>query len=168
MLAGCASFTNGDLSSNARFRLVERLATQKMSTPRRTQNSVHRGRISRCQGSRDEARAPFRSQARIRLVRSGMVGASTADPVGAEQGRIHFVRFSPRHLAARSPSECLSQMSDIGMPLFDEIKVMSPEEIAFDLGYISADQFLAAGALNYVAFLKRRAAEGRNPPQPFQ
>lgn len=60
-------------------------------------------------------------------------------------------------------------MSDIVMPLFDkEIKVMSPEEIAFDLGYISADQFLAVGALNYVAFLKRRAAEGRNPPQPFQ
>lgn len=52
------------------------------------------------------------------------------------------------------------------------IKVMSPEEIAFDLGYISADQLLTAadraGASDYAAFLKRRAAEGRNPPQPFQ
>jgi glucose-1-phosphate thymidylyltransferase len=52
------------------------------------------------------------------------------------------------------------------------IKVMSPEEIAFDLGYISAEQLLAAadraGTSDYATFLRRRAAEGRNPPQPFQ
>jgi glucose-1-phosphate thymidylyltransferase len=52
------------------------------------------------------------------------------------------------------------------------IKVMSPEEIAFDLGYIEADQLLAAaerlGKSDYAAFLRRRASEGRNPPQPFR
>jgi glucose-1-phosphate thymidylyltransferase len=44
------------------------------------------------------------------------------------------------------------------------IKVMSPEEIAFELGYISADELLAAadslGSSEYAAFLRRRAAEG--------
>jgi glucose-1-phosphate thymidylyltransferase len=44
------------------------------------------------------------------------------------------------------------------------IKVMSPEEIAFDLGYLSADQLLAAadrmGKSDYAASLRRRAAEG--------
>jgi glucose-1-phosphate thymidylyltransferase len=44
------------------------------------------------------------------------------------------------------------------------IKVMSPEEIAFDLGYLSAEQLLAAadrmGKSDYSAFLRRRAAEG--------
>lgn len=52
------------------------------------------------------------------------------------------------------------------------IKVMSPEEIAFDLGYISTDQLLAAanglGNSDYAAFLRRRAAEGQRPPQPFR
>jgi glucose-1-phosphate thymidylyltransferase len=52
------------------------------------------------------------------------------------------------------------------------IKVMSPEEIAFDLGYIDAEQLVAAaerlGKSDYAAFLRRRAAEGRNPPQPFR
>ena len=52
------------------------------------------------------------------------------------------------------------------------IKVMSPEEIAFDLGYISADELLAAadraGKSDYATFLRRRAAEGPNPPQPLQ
>ena len=80
-------------------------------------------------------------------------------------------------------------MFDIVMPLFNKelydasafvrtmqqrqgIKVMSPEEIAFDLGYISADELLAAadraGSSDYATFLRRRAAEGRNPPQPLQ
>jgi glucose-1-phosphate thymidylyltransferase len=44
------------------------------------------------------------------------------------------------------------------------IKVMSPEEIAFDLGHLSADQLLAAadrmGKSDYAASLRRRAAEG--------
>ncbi len=44
------------------------------------------------------------------------------------------------------------------------IKGMSPEEIAFDLGYISGDHLLAAaarlGKSDYAAFLRRRAAEG--------
>jgi glucose-1-phosphate thymidylyltransferase len=48
------------------------------------------------------------------------------------------------------------------------IKVMSPEEIAFDHGYLSADQVLAAahrmGNSSYGAFLRRRVAEGRQPP----
>jgi glucose-1-phosphate thymidylyltransferase len=80
-------------------------------------------------------------------------------------------------------------MFDIVMPLFNKelydasafvrtmqqrqgIKVMSPEEIAFDLGYISAEELLAAadraGNSDYAVFLRRRAAEGRNPPQPLQ
>ena len=50
------------------------------------------------------------------------------------------------------------------------MKVMSPEEIAFDLGYLSADQMLAAadrlGKSDYAQFLRRRASEGRNPPSP--
>lgn len=44
------------------------------------------------------------------------------------------------------------------------IKVMSPEEIAFDLGYLSAEQLLAIadrlGKSGYAASLRRRAAEG--------
>jgi glucose-1-phosphate thymidylyltransferase len=44
------------------------------------------------------------------------------------------------------------------------IKVMSPEEIAFDLGYISDALLVAAadrlGKSDYAAFLRRRAAEG--------
>lgn len=41
---------------------------------------------------------------------------------------------------------------------------MSPEEIAFDFGYISDTQLLAAadrlGKSDYAAFLRRRASEG--------
>jgi len=48
------------------------------------------------------------------------------------------------------------------------IKVMAPEEIAFDLGYLSEDQLLAAaqrlGNSDYSAYLRRRVAEGREPP----
>ena len=48
------------------------------------------------------------------------------------------------------------------------IKVMSPEEIAFELGYMSEEQLLAAadrmGKSEYAAFLRRRAAEGRLSP----
>jgi glucose-1-phosphate thymidylyltransferase len=48
------------------------------------------------------------------------------------------------------------------------IKVMSPEEIAFELGYLSEEQLLAAadrmGKSEYAAFLRRRAAEGRASP----
>ena len=44
------------------------------------------------------------------------------------------------------------------------IKVMSPEEIAFDNGYLSADELLAAvarmGKSEYANFLRRRASEG--------
>ena len=44
------------------------------------------------------------------------------------------------------------------------IKVMSPEEIAFDLGYLSSDELLAVaermGKSDYAAALRRRAAEG--------
>jgi len=44
------------------------------------------------------------------------------------------------------------------------IKVMSPEEIAFDMGYLDADQLRAAadrmGKSDYAAFLRRRADEG--------
>jgi glucose-1-phosphate thymidylyltransferase len=50
------------------------------------------------------------------------------------------------------------------------MKVMSPEEIAFDLGYLSGDEVLAAaarmGKSDYAAFLRRRVEEGRNPPPP--
>jgi glucose-1-phosphate thymidylyltransferase len=45
------------------------------------------------------------------------------------------------------------------------VKVMMPEEIAFDLGYLSPEQLLAAadrmGKSDYANFLRRRAAEGR-------
>jgi glucose-1-phosphate thymidylyltransferase len=48
------------------------------------------------------------------------------------------------------------------------IKVMSPEEIAFELGYLSGDQLLAAadrmGKSDYAAFLRRRVAEARASP----
>jgi glucose-1-phosphate thymidylyltransferase len=48
------------------------------------------------------------------------------------------------------------------------IKVMSPEEIAFDFGYLSDEQLLSAadrmGKSDYANFLRRRVAEGRNPP----
>jgi glucose-1-phosphate thymidylyltransferase len=44
------------------------------------------------------------------------------------------------------------------------IKVMSPEEVAFEVGYISAEQLIAAadrlGSSEYGAILRRRAAEG--------
>ena len=47
------------------------------------------------------------------------------------------------------------------------MKVMSPEEIAFDLGYLTAeDLFRAAermGRCDYAAFLRRRAGEGPHP-----
>ena len=46
------------------------------------------------------------------------------------------------------------------------IKVMCPEEVAFDLGYLDAGQLVAAadrmGKSDYAAFLRRRAAEGRD------
>lgn len=46
------------------------------------------------------------------------------------------------------------------------IKVMSPEEIAFDNGYLSAAEVLAAadrmGKSDYALFLRRRVAEGRH------
>ena len=49
-------------------------------------------------------------------------------------------------------------------------KVMSPEEIAFDFGYLSGDAVLQAaermGKSDYALFLRRRVAEGRNPPPP--
>jgi len=52
------------------------------------------------------------------------------------------------------------------------IKVMSPEEIAFDMGYLSSDDLLTTadrfGKSDYAEFLRRRAAEGRTPPQPFR
>jgi glucose-1-phosphate thymidylyltransferase len=45
------------------------------------------------------------------------------------------------------------------------IKVMAPEEIAFEAGYIDGDRLVAAaerlGKSDYAAFLRRRAAEGR-------
>jgi glucose-1-phosphate thymidylyltransferase len=48
------------------------------------------------------------------------------------------------------------------------VKVMSPEEIAFDLGYLTAEQLLQAadrlGKSDYAGYLRRRAAEGRSPP----
>ena len=48
------------------------------------------------------------------------------------------------------------------------IKVMCPEEIAFDLGYLSAGEVLAAaermGRSDYAGFLRRRIEEGRHPP----
>ena len=44
------------------------------------------------------------------------------------------------------------------------IKVMSPEEIAFDLGYLSAEQLIATaeklGSSEYARYLRRKAAEG--------
>ncbi|HEX8572079.1 MAG TPA: glucose-1-phosphate thymidylyltransferase RfbA [Allosphingosinicella sp.] len=47
------------------------------------------------------------------------------------------------------------------------IKVMAPEEIAFDFGYLSAEQVLAGadrmGSSAYAAYLRRRVAEGRHP-----
>ena len=52
------------------------------------------------------------------------------------------------------------------------IKVRSPEEIAFDLGYLSASGLEAAadrlGKSDYADFLRRRAVEGPVPPQPFR
>lgn len=49
------------------------------------------------------------------------------------------------------------------------IKVMCPEEIAFDLGYLGADALLAAaetmGKSDYAAFLRRRAAEAGDATQ---
>lgn len=52
------------------------------------------------------------------------------------------------------------------------VKVMSPEEIAFDLGFLSAEGLLAAaGRLansDYADYLRRRAAEGRVAPQALR
>jgi glucose-1-phosphate thymidylyltransferase len=49
------------------------------------------------------------------------------------------------------------------------IKVMSPEEIAYDFGYLTDEQLLAAadrmGQSDYANFLRRRVAEGRMPPE---
>lgn len=51
------------------------------------------------------------------------------------------------------------------MEMRQDIKVMAPEEIAFDLGYISAEQLTICadqlGKSGYAAYLHRRAAEGR-------
>jgi glucose-1-phosphate thymidylyltransferase len=51
------------------------------------------------------------------------------------------------------------------------IKVMSPEEIAYDFGYLSDEQLLAAadrmGKSSYANFLRRRVAEGRTPVPPL-
>ena len=48
------------------------------------------------------------------------------------------------------------------------IKVMSPEEIAFDLGYLTDEDLLNVaarmGSSDYAAFLRRKAREGRNAP----
>jgi glucose-1-phosphate thymidylyltransferase len=50
------------------------------------------------------------------------------------------------------------------------MKVMCPEEIAFDLGYLSGEETLAAagrmGKSDYARYLRRRVEEGRNPPPP--
>jgi glucose-1-phosphate thymidylyltransferase len=50
------------------------------------------------------------------------------------------------------------------------MKVMCPEEIAFDLGYLSSEETLAAaermGKSDYANYLRRRVEEGRNPPPP--
>jgi glucose-1-phosphate thymidylyltransferase len=50
------------------------------------------------------------------------------------------------------------------------IKVMSPEEIAYEFGYLSDEQLLAAadrmGKSDYANFLRRRVSEGRTPPAP--
>ncbi|HEX8624848.1 MAG TPA: glucose-1-phosphate thymidylyltransferase RfbA [Allosphingosinicella sp.] len=50
------------------------------------------------------------------------------------------------------------------------IKVMAPEEIAFELGFIDADALVASaerlGKSDYAAYLRRRAAEGRELPLP--
>jgi glucose-1-phosphate thymidylyltransferase len=47
------------------------------------------------------------------------------------------------------------------------MKVMSPEEIAFDLGYLTAQDLLRAadrmGRCDYAAYLRRRAGEGPHP-----
>jgi glucose-1-phosphate thymidylyltransferase len=52
------------------------------------------------------------------------------------------------------------------------IKVMAPEEIAFELGFIEADGLLACadrlGKSDYGAYLRRRAAEGRELPVPVR
>jgi glucose-1-phosphate thymidylyltransferase len=49
-------------------------------------------------------------------------------------------------------------------------KVMSPEEIAFDFGYMTGEEVLRAaermGKSDYADFLRRRVGEGRNPPLP--
>jgi glucose-1-phosphate thymidylyltransferase len=50
------------------------------------------------------------------------------------------------------------------------IKVMSPEEIAYDFGYLTDEQLLVAadrmGKSDYANFLRRRVVEGRTPPAP--
>ena len=50
------------------------------------------------------------------------------------------------------------------------IKVMSPEEIAYEFGYLTDEQLLAAadrmGKSDYANFLRRRVSEGRTPPAP--
>lgn len=50
------------------------------------------------------------------------------------------------------------------------IRVMAPEEIAFELGFIDSDALLACaerlGKSDYGAYLRRRAAEGRELPAP--
>ncbi|MGA9583474.1 MAG: glucose-1-phosphate thymidylyltransferase RfbA [Allosphingosinicella sp.] len=50
------------------------------------------------------------------------------------------------------------------------IKVMAPEEIAFELGFIDSEALLGCaerlGKSDYAAYLRRRAAEGREMPVP--
>jgi glucose-1-phosphate thymidylyltransferase len=52
------------------------------------------------------------------------------------------------------------------------VKVMAPEEIAFDLGYLDEGQLLRAaerlGKSDYAAYLRRRASEGPHRPQDFR
>ena len=52
------------------------------------------------------------------------------------------------------------------------MKVMSPEEIAFDLGYLNAEQLLVLaerlGKSDYANSLRRRAAEGASPPTDIE
>lgn len=47
------------------------------------------------------------------------------------------------------------------------VKVMAPEEIAFDFGYLTEDEVLRTaerlGKSDYAAYLRRRVAEGRGP-----
>lgn len=105
MRASCASFTNGDLSSNARLRLVERPAIRKMPTPEGTSILYIAAEYRAAEVREKKHEHNFEARHASGYFDRVWSVHPTADLVGAERGRIHLVRFSPRHLVVEGVTE---------------------------------------------------------------